>query len=159
MKREKALALINDLYGLEACYVQAAIDELGEAALSDQAVIWIANQQVNEERRKGLSGSLRIRTSIPTWVGKPAKKISKWVCNKQFKNCGPPLSPAFVQRPLCWAIFRRERIENSRQCLGPTGHDRRIGSVCSLSRARQVSDKPTLRVLIFLGAVRASSDS
>jgi hypothetical protein len=53
MKREKALTLINDLYGLEACYVQAAIDELGEAALSDQAVIWIANQQVNEERRKG----------------------------------------------------------------------------------------------------------
>jgi hypothetical protein len=121
MKREKALALINDLYGLEACYVQAAIDELGEAALSDHAVIWIANQQLNEEQRKGrwLERVAAYQDKHPTWVGKPAKKTSRWACNKHFGNCGQPLSPAFVQRPLCWAIFRRERIENFRQCLGP----------------------------------------
>lgn len=53
MKRQQALSLINDLYGLESCYVQAAIEELGEAALSDQAVAWIANKQLEEERRKG----------------------------------------------------------------------------------------------------------
>ncbi|HEX7362292.1 MAG TPA: hypothetical protein VF283_17510 [Bryobacteraceae bacterium] len=54
MERNKALRLINDLYGLESGYVQDALEKLGPAALSDRAVAWIADKQLNEERRKGL---------------------------------------------------------------------------------------------------------
>ncbi|MGH9772416.1 MAG: hypothetical protein ACRD4Q_12070 [Candidatus Acidiferrales bacterium] len=54
MERNKALRLINDLYGLESGYVQDAIEKLGPAALSDRAIAWIASKQLDEERRKGL---------------------------------------------------------------------------------------------------------
>ncbi|MGH9623458.1 MAG: hypothetical protein ACRD6B_21610 [Bryobacteraceae bacterium] len=54
MERNKALRLINDLYGLESGYVRDAIEKLGPAALSDRAVAWIASKQLDEERRKGL---------------------------------------------------------------------------------------------------------
>ncbi|MGH9436520.1 MAG: hypothetical protein ACRD22_01165 [Terriglobia bacterium] len=54
MERNKALRLINDLYGLESGYVRDAIEKLGPAALSDRAVEWIASKQLYEERRKAL---------------------------------------------------------------------------------------------------------
>jgi hypothetical protein len=53
MTRQEALCHINNLYGLESPYVQAAIDALGPAALSDQAVLWIAYRQRAEERERG----------------------------------------------------------------------------------------------------------
>lgn len=53
MNRNEALELINDLYGLEASYVEAVIEALGQASLSDDAVIWIANKQLDEEQRRG----------------------------------------------------------------------------------------------------------
>ncbi|MBV9307643.1 MAG: hypothetical protein JOZ45_15970 [Acidobacteriaceae bacterium] len=52
MTRQMALEIINNLYGLEASYMQAALDALGEAALSDRAVEWIARRQREEEDRK-----------------------------------------------------------------------------------------------------------
>ena len=52
MTRQIALEIINNLYGLEASYMQAALDALGETALSDWAVEWIARRQREEEDRK-----------------------------------------------------------------------------------------------------------
>ncbi|MBV9036291.1 MAG: hypothetical protein JO182_17520 [Acidobacteriaceae bacterium] len=52
MTRQMALEIINNLYGLEASYMQAALDALGETALSDRAVEWIARRQREEEDRK-----------------------------------------------------------------------------------------------------------
>jgi len=52
MTRQMALEIINNLYGLEASYMQAALDALGETALSDWAVEWIARRQREEEDRK-----------------------------------------------------------------------------------------------------------
>ena len=52
MTRQIALEIINNLYGLETSYMQAALDTLGEAALSDRAVEWIAYRQREEEDRK-----------------------------------------------------------------------------------------------------------
>jgi hypothetical protein len=51
MIRAQSLETINDLYGLEADYVQMAIDKLGPKALSDEALRWIASRQLDEERR------------------------------------------------------------------------------------------------------------
>lgn len=54
MTRTESLSLINNLYGLESGYVEAAIEALGPTALSDRAVEWIAQQQEEEETTKGL---------------------------------------------------------------------------------------------------------
>ena len=53
MTRNESLETINDLYGLETSYIEQALDTLGHAALSDQAVEWIAAKQLDEEKRKG----------------------------------------------------------------------------------------------------------
>ena len=53
MTRQIALEIINNLYGLEVSYMQAALDKLGEAALSDRAIQWIAYRQREEENEKG----------------------------------------------------------------------------------------------------------
>ena len=53
MTRQIALEIINHLYGLESSYMQAALDMLGEAALSDQAICWIARRQREEQDQKG----------------------------------------------------------------------------------------------------------
>jgi hypothetical protein len=53
MTRQIALEIINHLYGLETSYMQAALDTLGEAALSDRAVQWIALRQREEQDQKG----------------------------------------------------------------------------------------------------------
>ena len=53
MTRQIALEIINNLYGLETSYMQAALDTLGEAALSDQAIRWIARRQREEQDQKG----------------------------------------------------------------------------------------------------------
>ena len=53
MTRQIALEIINNLYGLETSYMQAALDTLGEAALSDRAVQWIALRQREEQEQKG----------------------------------------------------------------------------------------------------------
>jgi hypothetical protein len=53
MTRQIALEITNNLYGLESSYMQAALDTLGEAALSDQAVQWIARRQREEQDQKG----------------------------------------------------------------------------------------------------------
>jgi hypothetical protein len=50
MTRQIALEIINNLYGLESSYMQAALDTLGEAALSDRA---IALRQREEQDQKG----------------------------------------------------------------------------------------------------------
>ena len=52
MTRQIALEIINNLYGLESSYLQAALEHLGEAALSDRAVQWIALRQREEEQQK-----------------------------------------------------------------------------------------------------------
>ena len=52
MTRQIALEIINGLYGLEDSYKQAALDKLGEAALSDRAIQWIAYRQREEESEK-----------------------------------------------------------------------------------------------------------
>ena len=52
MTRQIALEVINNLYGLETSYVQAALDTLGEAALSDRAIQWIAYRQREEQDQK-----------------------------------------------------------------------------------------------------------
>ena len=52
MTRQIALEVINNLYGLESSYMQAALDTLGEAALSDRAMEWIAYRQREEEQQK-----------------------------------------------------------------------------------------------------------
>jgi hypothetical protein len=52
MTRAQLFKTINDLYGLEAGYVQMAIDKLGPKALSDEALRWIASRQLDEERRR-----------------------------------------------------------------------------------------------------------
>jgi hypothetical protein len=51
-RRAQSLETINDLYGLEASYVDMAIDKLGPKALSDEALRWIASRQLDEERRR-----------------------------------------------------------------------------------------------------------
>ena len=53
MTREVALEIINNLYGLESSYIQAALETLGPSALSDQAVKWIARRQRKEQDQKG----------------------------------------------------------------------------------------------------------
>ena len=53
MTRQIALEIINNLYGLEASYMQAALESLGEAALSDRAIQWIARRQREEQDQKG----------------------------------------------------------------------------------------------------------
>lgn len=53
MTRQIALEIINNLYGLESSYMQAALDTLGEAALSDRAIQWIARRQREEQDQKG----------------------------------------------------------------------------------------------------------
>ena len=53
MTRQIALEVINNLYGLETSYMQAALDTLGEAALSDRAIQWIARRQREEQDQKG----------------------------------------------------------------------------------------------------------
>jgi len=52
MTRQMALEIINHLYGLEDSYMQAALDHLGEAALSDRAVEWIARRQREEQDQR-----------------------------------------------------------------------------------------------------------
>ena len=52
MTRQIALEIINNLYGLETAYMQAALEHLGEAALSDRAIQWIACRQREEEQQK-----------------------------------------------------------------------------------------------------------
>lgn len=52
MTRQIALEIINGLYGLEDSYKQAALDALGEAALSDRAMQWIARRQQEEQDQK-----------------------------------------------------------------------------------------------------------
>ena len=52
MTRQMALEIINHLYGLEDSYMQAALDHLGEAALSDRAVEWIARKQREEQDQR-----------------------------------------------------------------------------------------------------------
>ena len=52
MTRQIALETINNLYGLETSYMQAALDALGEAALSDRAIRWIAQRQREEQDQK-----------------------------------------------------------------------------------------------------------
>jgi hypothetical protein len=52
MTRAQSLETINELYGLEAGYVQMVIDKLGPKALSDEALRWIASRQLDEERRR-----------------------------------------------------------------------------------------------------------
>ncbi len=53
MTRQIALEIINNLYGLETSYRQAALDTLGEAALSDRAIQWIVRRQREEQDQKG----------------------------------------------------------------------------------------------------------
>ena len=53
MTRQVALEIINNLYGLESSYIQAALDTLGEAALLDWAICWIARRQREEQDQKG----------------------------------------------------------------------------------------------------------
>ena len=53
MTRQIALEIINNLYGLETSYMQAALDTLGEAALSDRAIQWIALRQREEQDQRG----------------------------------------------------------------------------------------------------------
>lgn len=53
MTRQIALEIINNLYGLESSYMQAALEQLGEAALSDRAICWIARQQREEQDHRG----------------------------------------------------------------------------------------------------------
>ena len=53
MTRQVALEIINRLYGLETSYMHAALEKLGPAALSDQAVRWIAQRQREEQDQKG----------------------------------------------------------------------------------------------------------
>lgn len=53
MTRQIALEIINNLYGLESSYMQAALEQLGEAALSDRAIQWIARRQREEQDQKG----------------------------------------------------------------------------------------------------------
>jgi hypothetical protein len=53
MTRQIALEMINNLYGLESSYLQAALDTLGEAALSDRAIQWIARRQREEQDQRG----------------------------------------------------------------------------------------------------------
>src|SRR4051794_34326745 len=52
MTRQIALEIINHLYGLESSYMQAALERLGEAALSDRAIQWIARRQREEQDQK-----------------------------------------------------------------------------------------------------------
>ena len=51
--RQIALEIINHLYGLESSYMQAALEQLGEAALSDRAIRWMAQRQREEQDQKG----------------------------------------------------------------------------------------------------------
>ena len=53
MTRQIALEIINNLYCLESSYMQDALDTLGEEALSDQAIRWIALRQREEQDQKG----------------------------------------------------------------------------------------------------------
>ncbi len=53
MTRQIALEIIKNLYGLEFSYMQAALDTLGEGALPDRAICWIARRQREEQDQKG----------------------------------------------------------------------------------------------------------
>lgn len=50
--RADARQVINSLFGMRPDWIAAAVEELGDSALTDEAIIWIAQGQLDQEWAK-----------------------------------------------------------------------------------------------------------